>query len=89
MLFPEIRQLEEYDRMHGVSLVRTLRTYLDCSLNQSRTAATLQVNRSTVILHLETIREVTGIQMEKSSVILLLRLTMAEKYRMDMVKTTQ
>ena len=89
MLFPEIRQLEEYDRMHGVSLVRTLRTYLDCLLNQSRTAATLQVNRSTVIRHLETIREVTGIQMEKSSVILLLHLTMAEKYRMDMVKTTQ
>jgi DNA-binding PucR family transcriptional regulator len=60
ILAETMRPMIEYDRTHQVSLVTTLRTYLDAGLNLTRTAKALFVHPNTVEYRLRRIRELSG-----------------------------
>lgn len=52
--------LREYETRKGISLVETLRTYLDHGLSTTRTAAALYLHTNTVALRLKRIEELIG-----------------------------
>jgi sugar diacid utilization regulator len=60
ILAETLRPVIEYDRAHHVSLVTTLRTYLDAGLNLTRTAKALFVHPNTVEYRLRRIRELSS-----------------------------
>ncbi|MGO8961735.1 MAG: PucR family transcriptional regulator [Streptosporangiaceae bacterium] len=52
--------LIQYDSVHGLQLVATLGTYLDCGGSYDATANALSAHRSTLKYRLRRIREVSG-----------------------------
>lgn len=52
-----------YDRMHGTSLVDTLRSYLDADCSQQATAARLFVHQKTVKYRLAQLQKLTGLDL--------------------------
>jgi len=74
-----LHPLREYDRLHGGDLVRTLRVYLTCSCNASRTAEYLYLHRSGLIYRLARIQDLLGLQLDNFEHRLVLELaTVAE-----------
>jgi sugar diacid utilization regulator len=55
-----LQPLLEYDRLHHVGLVETLRAYLTADANLTRSARLLMVDPNTVVYRLRRIRELTG-----------------------------
>lgn len=60
---PAIFTLRRHDQTHGTEYLRTLRLYLDNSLNAVQTARELYIHRSTFLYRLEKISEMTGIDL--------------------------
>ncbi len=74
-----LHPLREYDRLHGGDLVRTLRVYLTCGCNASRTAEYLYLHRSGLIYRLARIQDLLGLQLDSFEHRLVLELaTVAE-----------
>ena len=60
MLEATLRPLLDYDHLHHVELVTTLRAYLAADANLTRAARLLTVHPNTVVYRLRRIRELTG-----------------------------
>ena len=58
-----LHPLREYDRLHGGDLVRTLRVYLTCGGNASRTAEYLYLHRSGLKYRLGRIQDLLGLEL--------------------------
>ncbi len=59
-----LHPLRDYDRLHGGDLVRTLRVYLACGCNASRTAEYLNLHRSGLIYRLARIQDLLGLELD-------------------------
>ena len=55
-----ILELEEYDKINGGQLVKSLCTYLECGYNTSEAAKRLFIHRNTLIRRLDRINQLTG-----------------------------
>ncbi|QYJ15702.1 hypothetical protein Rxycam_01529 [Rubrobacter xylanophilus DSM 9941] len=66
--------LEAHDREHNGDLLRTLRVYLACGGNVSRTADRLYLHRNSIPYRLERIRSVVGLDLNDDRVRLALQL---------------
>jgi DNA-binding PucR family transcriptional regulator len=69
-----IAPLREYDSRRNAGLVDTLRAYLDCDFNVSRSAERLIVHPNTVIYRLDRIKTLTGRDPRRSDDVILLAL---------------
>ena len=58
---PEIIEILRYDAEHRTDYFRTLRTYLNCSLNLTATSSQLFIHRTTLLYRLEKLRALFGI----------------------------
>ena len=63
-LFQSIRILEEYDRDHSSSLLRTAATYLDCNQKATETSERLHMHRNTVLYQIDRIEHLLGISLD-------------------------
>ncbi|NMH94057.1 PucR family transcriptional regulator, partial [Pseudonocardia bannensis] len=62
--------LREYEARKGISLISTLRTYLDEGLSTARTAAALYLHVNTVALRLKRIEELIGMPLTQPEALL-------------------
>lgn len=60
---PGVMALGDYDAAHGSELLLTVRTYLECDKSPSRTAAELNVHRSTLDYRIRRAEEVMGLDL--------------------------
>lgn len=64
---PAIPILERYDRQNGSDLLGTLRAFMRCRYNVTKTAGELFVARSTLLNRLERIVELTGLNLDDAT----------------------
>lgn len=57
-------KLLEYDNTHNTSYYQELRTYINCNMNAVQAAKSLYMHRNTLLIHLEHILKLTGIQLD-------------------------
>ncbi len=69
-----MQKLIRYDNQYHTELVRTLRCYLDCNLNATRTQDLMNIARTTCIYRINRIREITGFDFEDSQTVLYLKM---------------
>ena len=70
LLPASLQTLQEYDLEKNGELYRTLRTYLRCAQNDSRTAEELHVHRTTLYRRLEKIYQMTGLRLDHPDTVL-------------------
>lgn len=66
---PALRLLREYDNANNTELYTTLRTYLECNLNQSAAAKALFIHRNSLLYRLKRITQITGLDLNDIKVI--------------------
>lgn len=69
---PAILQLIAYDEEHHTELARTLRTFLQCSLNMTEAAKQLYIHRTTFCRRMDHIRQLTELDIRDPDTILTL-----------------
>lgn len=57
-------KLQQYDEEHHTEYAHTLWTYIKCRYSSTHAAKELYIHRSTLLRHLEKIRELTGINLD-------------------------
>jgi len=62
---PSMLILRHYDSVHNSRHLDVLRTYFQCNLSKSLTAERLGIHRNTVQKHLDRIKEITDLDIEK------------------------
>ena len=62
---PVLLRLDEYDRMNGTELLKTLKTYILSERNTVQASKALYIGRSTLFYRLRTITDLTGLDGEK------------------------
>ncbi|MCQ2500744.1 MAG: helix-turn-helix domain-containing protein [Lachnospiraceae bacterium] len=62
---PILHTLEQYDKMNGTELLKTLKTYILSERNTVLASKTLYIGRSTLFYRLRTISELTGLDGEQ------------------------
>lgn len=72
---PALKILEKYDKENNSELSLTLKAYLEHNLNMSAAAQKLYIHRTTFCRRMEKIKELTGLDLEDSDVILELSLS--------------
>ncbi|MEG1984450.1 MAG: helix-turn-helix domain-containing protein [Oscillospiraceae bacterium] len=72
---PAILLLKQHDALHSTEYVKTLRLYLESSLNAVQTSKQLFIHRSTFLYRLDKIRELTGIELDNRDTLLYLMLS--------------
>lgn len=70
-----IHQLHDYDEEYHTEFVTTLRTYLECNRNTTKTAQALNLHRSTLFYRIKKIEELLGISFEDSKLMFLYELS--------------
>lgn len=66
---PALRQLRDYDRTNNTDLYTTLRTYLECNLNQCSAAKALFIHRNSLLYRLRRINQITGLDLNDTRVV--------------------
>jgi len=66
---PALRVLREYDRANNTDLYTTLRTYLECNLNQCTTAKALFIHRNSLLYRIKRINQLTGLDLNDVKVV--------------------
>ncbi len=72
---PALRLLEGYDALHQSELVKTLETYLVSNLNMTLAANRLYIHRTSFCRRMNTIKQLTGLDLTDSDTILTLLLS--------------
>lgn len=70
-----IFQLQDYDREYHTEFIHTLRTYLSCDRNATKTAETLHIHRSTFFYRVKKIEELLDISITDSHLLFLYELS--------------
>ena len=76
LLHPAVRVLRDWDARRGTELTATLRTYLNCGMNMTRSAQELYIHRTTFCRRMEQICRLTGISEFSSDLTLELLLSL-------------
>lgn len=66
---PALRLLREYDKTNNTDLYTTLRTYLECNLNQCVAAKALFIHRNSLIYRIKRIKQLTGLDFNDHKVV--------------------
>lgn len=76
LLHPAVRVLRDWDARRGTELTATLRTYLNCGMNMTRSAQEMYIHRTTFCRRMEQICRLTGISEFSSDLTLELLLSL-------------
>jgi len=64
---PALKTLRDYDHKNNTSLYDTLKTYIQCQYNATKTAAALYIHRNSFTYRMEKIEELTQINLNDSN----------------------
>lgn len=76
MVEPGLKELIEYDRLHGTALMDTLTCYLDLQLDLHAASERMHIHFNTLKYRIQKIKDITGLDINKIDIIMRIRLSL-------------
>ena len=76
MVEPGLKELIEYDRLHGTALMDTLTCYLNLQLDLHAASERMHIHFNTLKYRIQKIKDITGLDLNKIDIIIRIRLSL-------------